>query len=89
VTPGFVELGERQEALNRELGQQIAGACDVAIIVNMTNRAALTAGLADRAFPKEQTIEVASLNEALAYMATMLRTGDVVLYENDLPDSFK
>ena len=89
VTPGFVELGERQEALNRELGQQIAGACDVVIIVNMTNRAALTAGLADRAFPKEQTIEVASLNEALAYMATMLRTGDVVLYENDLPDSFK
>lgn len=89
VTPGFVELGERQEALNRELGRQIAGACDVAIIVNMTNRAALLAGLADRAFPKEQTIEVASLNEALAYMATMLRAGDVVLYENDLPDSFK
>ena len=89
VTPGFVELGERQGALNRELGRQIAEAADIAIIVNLTNRAALTAGLADKEFSQEQIIEVASLGEALAYLTTILRVGDVVLYENDLPDSFK
>ncbi len=89
VTPGFVELGERQEALNRELGRQMAEACDIAIVVNRTNRTALLAGLADKGFPQEQTIEVASLGEALAYLSTMLHAGDVVLYENDLPDSFK
>ena len=89
VTPGFVELGERQEALNRELGRQIAEAADIAIIVNLTNRAALTAGLADKEFPQEQIIEVASLGEALTYLTSILQVGDVVLYENDLPDSFK
>ena len=89
VTPGFVELGERQEALNRELGRQIAEAADIAIVVNLTNRVALVAGLTDKEFPKEQTIEVASLSEALAYLSSTLRAGDVVLYENDLPDSFK
>ena len=89
VSPGFVELGERQEALNRELGRQIAEAADIAIVVNLTNREALLAGLADKEFPKEQTFEASSLDEALAYLAKILKAGDVVLYENDLPDSFK
>jgi UDP-N-acetylmuramoyl-tripeptide--D-alanyl-D-alanine ligase len=82
-------LGERQEALNRELGRQIAEAADIAIVVNLTNREALLAGLADKEFPKEQTFEASSLDEALAYLAKILKAGDVVLYENDLPDSFK
>lgn len=89
VTPGFVELGERQAALNRELGHQIASACDIAVIVNRTNREALLNGLRDGGFAEEQTKVVDSLNEALAYLSTTLRMGDVILYENDLPDSFK
>ena len=30
-----------------------------------------------------------SLNQAHAHLATILKAGDVVLYENDLPDNFK
>ena len=89
VTPGFVELGERQAALNRELGEQIAQACDIAIIVNFTNREALLAGLKAKGFSDEQTKVVDSLSQAQAFLATTLKMGDVVLYENDLPDSFK
>ena len=89
VTPGFVELGERQEALNRELGRQIAEACDVAIVVNRTNREALLAGLRDKDFNEKQLIIADTLNEALAHLRQILRAGDIVLYENDLPDSFK
>lgn len=89
VTPGFVELGERQEALNRELGRQMAEACDIAIVVNRTNREALTAGLRDKGFAEAQTQVVDSLGEAQAFLSKTLRVGDVVLYENDLPDSFK
>ena len=89
VTPGFVELGERQAALNRELGEQIAQACDIAVIVNFTNREALLAGLKAKGFSNEQTKVVDSLSQAQAFLATTLKMGDVVLYENDLPDSFK
>ena len=89
VTPGFVELGERQAALNRELGAQIADACDIAIVVNRTNRQALLEGLSDKGFPEEKIKIVDSLNEALAFLTITLQRGDVVLYENDLPDSFK
>ena len=89
VTPGFVELGVRQAELNRELGRDIAAACDIAIVVNRTNREAISAGLKDAEFPAEQTILADSFAEASATLAQQLRAGDVVLYENDLPDSFK
>lgn len=89
VTPGFVELGERQAVLNTELGRQIARACDIAIVVNRTNREAIVGGIESEGFAKENLLIADSFAEATALLTPMLRTGDVVLYENDLPDSFK
>lgn len=89
VTPGFVELGTRQYELNRRLGSDMAGACDWAVVVNRTNREAITAGLADAGFPRENIYEADSFAEASAWLSQRLRAGDAVLYENDLPDSFK
>jgi UDP-N-acetylmuramoyl-tripeptide--D-alanyl-D-alanine ligase len=89
VTPGFVELGELQAELNRELGRDIAAACDVAIVVNRTNREAIAKGLQEAEFAAEQTILADTFAEASAILAQQLRAGDVVLYENDLPDSFR
>lgn len=89
VTPGFVELGERQYELNRELGRDIASACDVAIVVNRVNREALVAGIEEKNFDKANIIQADSFAEASGILVQMMRAGDVVLYENDLPDSFK
>ena len=89
VTPGFVELGERQAELNRELGREIASACDIAIVVNKTNREAISSGILGQEFNKNTLIEVDSFADASARLASMMRAGDVILYENDLPDSFK
>jgi UDP-N-acetylmuramoyl-tripeptide--D-alanyl-D-alanine ligase len=84
-----VELGERQAELNHELGKVIASACDIAIVVNKVNREAISSGIAEGGFDTQNLIEADSFAEASARLATMLRAGDVVLYENDLPDSFK
>lgn len=89
VTPGFVELGERQAQLNQELGRDIAEAADLAIVVNYTNREAICAGLREAEFDAEKIICSESFAEASSYLAGTLRAGDVILYENDLPDSFK
>ena len=89
VTPGFVELGERQAELNCELGRDIAKSADLAIVVNQTNREAINSGLKDAEFDQDKIILADSFAEASAYLATTLRAGDVILYENDLPDSFK
>ena len=89
VTPGFVELGARQAAANRELGREMAAACDYAVVVNATNREAIAAGLAEAGFPADRIVLADTFAEASARLAGCLRAGDVVLYENDLPDSFR
>lgn len=89
VTPGFVELGTRQYDLNYELGRDISQACDYAIVVNATNRDAIVKGLHDTNFAQDKIFVAESFAEASQHLATIIKSGDVVLYENDLPDSFK
>ena len=89
ITPGFVEMGARQTAANQELGRTIAKSCDYAIIVNAVNREAIKSGLEEGGLPTEKYFLADSLNHAHAQLAQILRAGDVVLYENDLPDNFR
>lgn len=88
VTPGMIELGKRQYELNKKFGEYIAGCCDIAVIVGHYNREAITNGIKDGEF-KGKLYEVDSFEEAQKLVTPMLQSGDTVLYENDLPDSFK
>ncbi len=89
VTPGMIELGDRQYELNRELGRHIAGGADTAIIVGEYNREALVAGAREGGMEEANIRIVASFGEAQQVLLTMLKPGDTVLYENDLRDSSK
>lgn len=89
VTPGMVELGEREYQLNKELGEYAAGCCDIAILVGERQAPPIREGLLKAGFPEEKIHVCASLNDGLkiAYgeKAGMART---ILLENDLPDNY-
>lgn len=89
VTPGMIELGDRQEELNEEFGRQIAGNCDIAVIVGKYNRDAIIRGIKEGGFDESNLYEAASFDDAQKILAGIMKAGDTVLYENDLPDSFK
>lgn len=89
VTPGMIELGDRREELNEVLGKHIGNNSDIAVIVNAYNRDALVAGILSTGFDKKNLYVVDSFEMAQQKLQSILRSGDVVLYENDLPDSFK
>ena len=90
VTPGFVEMGVKQYDNNKTFGGDIARAkVDGVYVVNEVNRTAITEGLTEGGYPASQVECVASFVEAMASLQPKLKAGDVVLYENDLPDSFK
>ena len=89
ITPGFVEMGTRQAQANKELGYTIAQSCDYAIVVNATNRDAIKSGIEEGGMTEDKYFLADSLNHAHAHLAQILKAGDVVLYENDLPDNFK
>lgn len=84
ITPGMIELGAEQFEHNRRFGEKIARSCDVAIIVGHYNREAILEGLGS---PKGVNVmPVETFVEAI----TLLPKADyTVLYENDLPDTFK
>lgn len=86
ITPGMIELGDEQERLNTEFGSKIADSADVAIIVGQYNREAILAGL------EGADIEVHAVDtfaKAQALLQTIATPGSAVLYENDLPDTFR
>ena len=89
VTPGMIELGEEQEHLNRELGRHIGENVDVAVIVGAYNRNALVDGIRSTDFDENNLHIVDSFADSQTLLAKILASGDTVLYENDLPDSFK
>ncbi|MCH5319159.1 MAG: UDP-N-acetylmuramoyl-tripeptide--D-alanyl-D-alanine ligase [Paramuribaculum sp.] len=89
ITPGMIELGEKQHELNREFGHYIAQVADLAIIVGEYNKEAISEGLAEGNMPDEKIMIASTFNDAQTMLAEYIASGDVVLYENDLPDTFK
>jgi UDP-N-acetylmuramoyl-tripeptide--D-alanyl-D-alanine ligase len=88
VTPGMVELGEREAEENERFGAQAAKVCDLVVLVGEERSKPILAGLSSAAFPDSQVHVVASTSEAQALLANTTRRGDVILFENDLPDLY-
>lgn len=89
VTPGMIELGERQEEENRQLGMRAAQVCDAVILVGQRQTAPIRAGLEAAGFPAERVTTVKNLAEATRRLQEIARPGDTVLFENDLPDTYE
>lgn len=89
ITPGMIELGDRQEDLNRAFGQKIAVSADIAIVVGQYNRQAITEGIAEGGMNANNVHSVDTFSDAQKLLQTIVKPGDTVLYENDLPDTFK
>jgi UDP-N-acetylmuramoyl-tripeptide--D-alanyl-D-alanine ligase len=88
VTPGFVELADMEDVQNREFGAYMASKIDYAILVGGGKSLSIRDGLLDKNFAYDHIFQVNSLAEAQNVLAKILTAGDVVLFENDLPDVY-
>jgi UDP-N-acetylmuramoyl-tripeptide--D-alanyl-D-alanine ligase len=88
VTPGMVELGDREAEENERFGARAAAVCDLVVLVGEERSKPILAGLTSASFPDSQIHVVANASEAQALLARTTRRGDVVLFENDLPDLY-
>ena len=89
VTPGMVELGEREYEENKEVGVYAHDKCDYAVLVGKTRTKPIQDGLLEAGFPKQKMILVDSLEEAFQQVnAISGERQKVILLENDLPDNY-
>jgi len=88
VTPGMIELGEQEAALNRVFGTQIASSATDVLLVGPLRTKPIYEGLVSAGFDTQHIKVVNTLFEAQDWIQAHAQPGDVVLYENDLPDQF-
>lgn len=89
ITPGMVELGSRHDEEHRNLAVIAAESCDIAVLVAPQRIEAFHEGLLQNGFPAENIHSFPNLQEARAWLDTILQPGDIVLFENDLPDLYE
>jgi len=89
VTPGMIELGEKQSELNKEFGINCTKVCDYIFLVGGRIANDVYEGASSTDFPSEKLIRFNKVEEAVEY-ARLLESDKkkFVLLENDLPDNY-
>ena len=89
VTPGFAELGAIEAEEHAQLGRSAAHVCDLIFLIGIPQRVnQILNGIQEVGFNPEKVFCFPRLNDARVKMREILQPGDVVLFENDLPDIY-
>jgi len=89
MTPGMVELGDRQYEENKIIAEKAGSICDLVILVSTTNRQAYVDGLKAAGLDDSKIIIFDHRDQALAELTKIQQDGDVILIENDLTDWYE
>lgn len=89
VTPGMIELGEKQYELNKEFGKQIAKVADYIVLVGKNQTKPIQDGIKEQGFNEKNLFIQEDMNKALmtAYSIKSQKQ-KAILIENDLPDNY-
>ena len=90
VTPGMVELGEKQDECNRRFGENAASVCDYVILVGKRQTESIYDGLISANYTKDKIYVAPDINDAVskAYAINSDGKKKFILLENDLPDNY-
>ncbi len=89
VTPGMVELGEKEAEYNKEFGKQAAEAADYIILVGSEHTKPIREGALEAGFSEDKLFVKEGLKEATDLMYEIdAGKQKVILLENDLPDNY-
>lgn len=88
VTPGFIELGEKQAEESFSFGKKIASVCDAVILVGKEVTKDIKAGIESESYGGELFV-ADTLSQALTFIPAIDGEKKAVLFENDLPDNYE
>ena len=89
ITPGMVELGDKEEEYNYKFGTYAADCCDYILLVGRKHTVPIREGILSKGFDESKVMVYDRLEEAMAYAYTIKGQGHkYILLENDLPDNY-
>lgn len=89
VTPGMIELGEKEEEYNREFGRQISEVADKVILIGEKRTKPIKQGLIDKKFDEDNIYVLNDVRDAYVLINKFKEKNDLyALFENDLPDTY-
>ncbi|MCQ2441009.1 MAG: UDP-N-acetylmuramoyl-tripeptide--D-alanyl-D-alanine ligase [Clostridia bacterium] len=88
ITPGLIELGEREYESNYELGLAAAKYCDIIILVGKNRSKPMRDAISTTDFDKNNVYVVSSFKEGMEIYLPLADKNSVLLIENDLPDNY-
>jgi len=88
ITPGMVELGPIEAEENRRFGEKAAPVCDYVVLVGAEQTRPIRQGLLDGGFPADKVLTARQAQDVTEFLAGIVRPGDILLYENRLPDTY-
>lgn len=88
ITPGLIELGEKEYDCNFALGLAAAKFCDIIIFVGKNRSKPMVDAVNTTDFNKENMYVASSFFEAMDIYKNFADSNTVVLVENDLPDNY-
>ncbi|MDP3948881.1 MAG: UDP-N-acetylmuramoyl-tripeptide--D-alanyl-D-alanine ligase [bacterium] len=88
VTPGLVEMGPAAERVHTEIGKRLGRIADITILIKNSVTGYIMKGLESSGFDMKNAIVFESAVEAHAGLADILKSGDVVIFQNDWPDNY-
>jgi UDP-N-acetylmuramoyl-tripeptide--D-alanyl-D-alanine ligase len=83
-----VELGEQSATIHVAIGKKLAEAVDVVLLIENAATLKIKEGLLWGGFDEKKIQFFSSALEAHQALGAVLEKGDVVIFQNDLPDNY-
>lgn len=88
VTPGMIELGEKEYELNKAFGRQIAKVCDEIILVGEIKTKPILDGIKEEKYNLNKVHIINNVREAYILLNRLKKGKTYALFENDLLDTY-
>jgi UDP-N-acetylmuramoyl-tripeptide--D-alanyl-D-alanine ligase len=88
ATPGLVELGSSRGEVHKKIGLKLAEVADLVLLIQNSNTEFFLQGLKEKKYPEKQIKIYQTSQELNNDLKNILKSGDVILFQNDWPDSY-
>jgi UDP-N-acetylmuramoyl-tripeptide--D-alanyl-D-alanine ligase len=89
ITPGMVELGEKEKEFNFAFGTYAAECCDYILLVHEEHSRPIKDGALSKGFPEDKLFVFSKVQDAISFAYSIKDDREkFILLENDLPDNY-